>query len=387
MVPADKAANNVDVVCRLHYVNTLKQGLDGTRAYLETETDEVSVVNAHLNDLPVKFSVCVNEGQNKLMSGFRCQFCKGSLMKVHYPKLYNMAHLLALNVLLLPKDLYRQIVGIPMGTNCAPLVADLFLYCYERDFMDSLNHDNQADVIEAFNSTSRYLDDLLNIDNPYFEGMVNQIYPPELQLNKANISDTEAPFLDLHLSVANGFVSSKIYDKRDDFDFDIVNFPFLDGDVPRRASYGVYISQLIRFARVCNHVTDFNARNKCLTAKLLQQGYRYHKLRKTFSKFYRRHYELISKYNVGLKALLSEGLSEPEFYGDLVYKLKKLKGINDFSLQFGKIITRYRRIGYNLNVMRQSACLVFNPIMVDNYAAFFNCTPVGRASDSMMAPT
>ena len=92
--------------------------------------------------------------------------------------------------------------------------------------------------------------------------------------------------------------------KRDDFDFDIVNFPFLDGDVPRRASYGVYISQLIRFARVCNHVTDFHARNKSLTAKLLQQGYRYHKLRKTFSRFYRRHYELISKYNVGLKTLL-----------------------------------------------------------------------------------
>ena len=92
----------------------------------------------------------------------------------------------------------------------------------------------------AFNSTSRYLDDILNIDNPYFEGMVNQIYPPELQLNKANISDTEAPFLDIHLSVANGFVSSKIYDKRDDFDFDIVNFPFLGGDVPHRASYGVF---------------------------------------------------------------------------------------------------------------------------------------------------
>ena len=66
---------------------------------------------------------------------------------------------------------------------------------------------------------------------------------------------------------------------------------------------------------------------------------------------------------------------------------KKLKGINDFSFQFRKIITRYRRIGYNLNVMRQSACLVLNPIMVDSYAVFFNCTPVGRASDSMMAPT
>ena len=119
--------------------------------------------------------------------------------------------------------------------------------------MKDLFSNNQTDVIIQCNSTSRYVDDLLNIDNPYFEGMVNQIYPPELRLNKANTSDTEAPFLDLHLSISNGFVSSKIYDKRDDFDFDIVNFPFLDGDVPRRPSYGVYISQLIRFARVCSH--------------------------------------------------------------------------------------------------------------------------------------
>ena len=93
--------------------------------------------------------------------------------------------------------------------------------------------------------------------------MVNQIYPSELQLNKVNTSDTEAPFLDLHLSISNGFVSSKIYDKRDDFDFYIVNVPFLDGDVPRGPSYGLYISQLIRFARVCSHVDDFNTRNKC----------------------------------------------------------------------------------------------------------------------------
>ena len=92
--------------------------------------------------------------------------------------------------------------------------------------MTSLSSDNQADIIEGFNSTSRYLDDLLIIDNPYFEGMVNQMYPPELKLNKANTSDTEAQFLDLHLSISNGFVSSKIYDKHDDFDFDNVIFPF-----------------------------------------------------------------------------------------------------------------------------------------------------------------
>ena len=88
--------------------------------------------------------------------------------------------------------------------------------------------------------------------------MVNRIYHSELQLNKSNVSDTDASFLDLHLSISDGFVKAKIYDKRDDFDFDIVNFPFLDGDVPRSTSYGVYISQLIRFARVSSHVDDFN---------------------------------------------------------------------------------------------------------------------------------
>ena len=178
--------------------------------------------------------------------------------------------------------------------------------------MTSLSDVKRAEIIEAFKSTSRYLDDLLNIDNPYFEGMVNRIYPPELQL-KHNTSDTEAPFLDLHLSISNGFVSSKIYDKHDDFDFDIVNFPFLDGDVSRSTSYGVYISQLIRFARVSSHVADFNARNKSLTAKLLQQGYRYHKLRTIFSKFYRRHYELVSKFNVGLKTLLHQSYRNRNF--------------------------------------------------------------------------
>ena len=334
-----------------------------------------------------------------------------------------------------------------MGTNCAPLVADLFLFCYEKDLMLSLSDNNQSDIIEAFNSTSRYLDDLLNIDDPNFEQMVGQIYPTELQLNKANSFDTEAPFLDLNLSItngivsfkiydkrddfnfeivnfsfldgdvlrsppygvyisqlirfarvcsnvddfmmsiSNGIVSTKIYDKRDDFDFEIVNFPFLDGDVPRSTSYGVYISQLIRFARASSYVTDFNTRNKLLTQKLLKQGYRYHKLRKTFSKFYRRYFDLISKFQVGLKSLLRQGLSEPDFYGDLVYKLKKIVGSNNFSAQFIKIISHYKKIGYNINVLQQTACLVVNPITVGNFAFLFNCTPVGRTSDSMMVPT
>ena len=205
----------------------------------------------------------------------------------------------------------------------------------------------------------------------------SQIYPSELRLNKANTSDTEAAFLDLHLSFSNDIVSTKIY-KRDDFDFEIVDFPFLDGDVPRSTSNGVYISQLIRFARASSYITDFNTRNKLLTQRLLEQGYRYHNFRKTFSKFYRLYYDLISKFKVGLTSLLRHGLSEHEFYGDLVYKFKKIVGSNNFSATLIKIISHYKKIGYNINVLQQTACLVVNPITAGNFAFLFNCTPVGR---------
>ena len=116
----------------------------------------------------------------------------------------------------------------------------------------------------------------------------------------------------------------------------------MDGDVPRRPSYGVYISQLIRFARVCSHIEEFNAGNKCLTAKLLKQGYRYHKLRKAFSKLFRQHHELVSKFRVGLKPFLHQGIS---------VQFKKIMGRTDFSDQFRKIIIHHKRIGYYLNVM------------------------------------
>ena len=283
--------------------------------------------------------------------------------------------------------LYRQVVGIPMGTNCAPLVADLFLFCYERDFMMSLSDDKQADVIDVFNTTSRYLDDILNINNVYFDNMVSQIYPSELQLNKANTSDTKAAFLDLHLSISNDIVSTRIHEKHDDFDFEIVNFPFLDGDVPHSTSYGVYISQLIYFARASSIVADFNTPNKLLNKKLLKQGYQYLKLPKTFSNFYRQYYDLISKFQVGLKSLLRQGLSEPDFYGDLVYKLKKIVGSNNFSAQFIKIISHYKKIGYNSNVLQQTACLVVNPITVGKTVSEYDQEiPQSQTADNPDAP-
>ena len=148
-----------------------------------------------------------------------------------------------------------------------------------------------------------------------------------------------------------------------------------------------FISQLIRFARASSHVADFNTRNKLLTQKLLEHSNRYHKLCKPISKFSRRYYDLISKFQIGLKSLLCQGLSESEFYDELVYKLKKIVGSNNFSAQFIKIISHYKKIGYNINVLQQTACLVVNPITVGNFAFLFNCTPVGRTSDSMTVPT
>ena len=164
--------------------------------------------------------------------------------------------------------------------------------------------------------------------------------------------------------------------------------PFHDDDVPRLSSYGVYISQLIRFTRVSSHVTDFNNHNKFLSAKILKQGYRYHKLRKVFSKFYPSHFELIEKYHVRLKKKthMQQSICNLEFYGDLVYKfIKKIIGNLNFSDLFKRIVNRFKRAGYTLNIMRQTACLVFNPIMVEGYAALFGCTVVVQASDSMTA--
>ena len=165
---------------------------------------------------------------------------------------------------------------------------EYFLYCYDRDFMSNLQKSKRFDLIDKFNDTSRYIDDIFIIDNPAFAEHIPDIYPSELQLNKANTSDTEISFLDLNIKVFGSNIHTSVYDKRDDFVFTIlvVNFPWLSGVVPRLPSYGFYISQLVRFARCCTSVLDFHSKILQITSKLLTQGYRYDKLRKTFGKFF-----------------------------------------------------------------------------------------------------
>ena len=208
--------------------------------------------------------------------------------------------------------------------------------------------------------------------------MVDRIYPTELQLNRANSSDTEAPFLDLNLCVSNGTFSTKIYDKRDDFDFDIVNFPFLDGDVPGVPHMGYTYLNLKDSPELLQILMTLTTVIKPLLPNFLGRAI-------VILNFYRRHSALLEKYSVSLKTLLQQGISEPEFYGDLVYRFKKIVGKSNFSEQFRKLINRYKRIGYSLDIMRQTACLVVNPIIIDGYGSLFNCTTAVRASDSMTA--
>ena len=127
--------------------------------------------------------------------------------------------------------------------------------------MSNLHKSKQYDLIDMFHDTSRYLDDIFTIDNPEFEKYIPDIYPTELQLNKANTSDRKTSFLDLNIKVISSYVHTSVYDKPEDFRFPIVNFPWLSGDVPRLQSYGVYISQLVRFARCCTSVLNFHSYN------------------------------------------------------------------------------------------------------------------------------
>ena len=246
---------------------------------------------------------------------------------------------------------YTQIIGILMGTNCAPLIADLFLYCYERDFMSKLQKSKRFDLIDKFNDTSRYLDDKFTIDNPAFADYIPDIYPRELQLNKANTSDKETSFLDLNIRVIGNDIHTSVYDKRDDFGFPIVNFPCLSGDVRRLPSYGIYISQLVRFARCCTSVFDFHSKN---LKNYWHMVYSYHKLRKTFGKFLRSYSELLSRFGaISFQNYLYKGITSPVFYGDLVYKLRRVKSETNF-ISFGsKIGNRLWRRQYDqLNIGR-----------------------------------
>ena len=164
-------------------------------------------------------------------------------------------------------------VGIPIGTNCAPLLADLFLYSYEAYFIQGLLKKNEKKLARSFNFTFRYIDDVLSLDNYRFGDFVDRIYPIELEIKDTTDTDRSASYLDLHLEIdSEGRLRTKLYDKRDDFNFPIVNFPFICSNIPAAPAYGVYISQMIRYSRACGSYQDFLNRGLLLTRKLWTRG-------------------------------------------------------------------------------------------------------------------
>ena len=165
-----------------------------------------------------------------------------------------------------------------MGTDCAPLLANLFLFAYEYKLLTKKFKAIEFDDLKKFNICFRYIDDLLCINNDQFmDEVMTKIYPKELKLTSDD-AVLQSHYLDLDLEIRNGQIHSKLFDKRDAFGFSIVNYPDLSGNIPNKQSYGVFVSQLIRYSRCCMSVADFISRTKILVKKLNQQGFRCIKL-------------------------------------------------------------------------------------------------------------
>ena len=162
-------------------------------------------------------------------------------------------------------------------------------------------------LASRFNLTYRYIDDVLSINNPEFENFLGQMYPAELEIKDTTESTTSASYLDLLLSIGrDGQLHTSIYDKRDDFNFHITNFPFLSSNIPSSPAYGVFISQLIRYARACSSYECFILRARRLSSKLLKQGYLVERLKLSFRKLYGRYGDLIEQYGVTLSRMLND---------------------------------------------------------------------------------
>ena len=207
--------------------------------------------------------------------------------------------------------LFRQVIGLPMGTNCAPLLTDLFLYSYESEFLDNMIRGGHRKLARSFNLCYQYVDDLIVFNNKKFGDYVKEIYPSPLTVGKANTSDDPANYLDLTFIIeSNNRLYTKLYDKRDDFNFHIVNFPFLSSNIPSSSLYGVYISQLIRYARCCSYYDGFGYRHKLLVDRLLSQGYEAKRWRNSLKKFYGRYPDLIGKHQRSVKDMVADSFPD-----------------------------------------------------------------------------
>ena len=195
--------------------------------------------------------------------------------------------------------IYRQVIGIPMGTNCAPFLANIFLHVYEYEYMLKLVQNRNVDTARKLAQTFRYQDDCVSLnDEGVFKLHYNNIYPPEMLLKSTNLTKATSTFLDMRISVFRGSFRYKSYDKRNDFDFSIANYPHMDGNIPFRTSYGVYMSQLVRFCDINCEINSFISDVKGMTGKFLKQGFIRNMLKSIFWKFRNNYLFKWSKFGV-----------------------------------------------------------------------------------------
>ena len=207
-------------------------------------------------------------------------------------------------------QLFQQMDGIPMGTNCAPLLADLFLYSYENEFLDKLIKEGKSKLARKFNLSYRYIDELISFNNKRFKEFISTIYPKELTISETTKSTLVASYLDLLFIRDNSTnITTKLYDKRDLFGFHIVNFPLMSSNIPSAPAYGVYASQLIRYARCSSNYCDFLSCHRALVTRLLSQGYKVNRLSNTFKKFYGRHTDLVGQYKKSVCQMFADSIS------------------------------------------------------------------------------
>ena len=206
--------------------------------------------------------------------------------------------------------IFKQTIGIPMGTDCAPLLANLFLFFYEYKYVKDKLKDNPKEA-RLVRHTVRYIDDLLTLNNPAFEQEIPNIYPPQLVLKKTTETPNKLSYLDICIQIQGRKFCSSVYDKRDAFKFHIVNFPYLDSNIPTKPAYGTYISQLVRIGRICDRYVDFLERHRILTTRLLKQGYKYDHLCSYFKRFSGKYKDIFNKFKITLKQHIKDGIPLP----------------------------------------------------------------------------
>ena len=198
---------------------------------------------------------------------------------------------------------YRQILGIPMGTSCAPHLANIFLHMYEKAAILNLIDKGKMKEASLLANIFRYQDDCIVFnDHMLFESLFEDIYPEELTLVNTNLSPCKVTFLDLMITLHQGKFKNVLYDKRNDFDFSVISYPFISGNIPKIPAYGVYISQLLRICQVCSEFSGFKRETVNLHKKLLNQGFRRTSLIHKFKQFCAKYIHIWGKHGIDLSS-------------------------------------------------------------------------------------